>query len=243
MIDYSDYLALVGRGTAGYKDLFSPGSSMLVEDASSVFISGFTGETYRLQWKIWIPPGTRFLQCTLYTRASPPESKVLMRMHQPPTGNLADVTPENAAAVNLSTVLSRLLRGDEIPCYTPAEAGAVKLSDGRVDSEVVTTTGAWLYINALQVPGNQIYKLDAYLGVDKAMYQNWYENAIWDVLDNPVPGVMKPVEVTEQYVVGRLQELKMIEPLFKLCKARDDAGLIQAAKESGLWAALLKFTK
>ena len=240
----SDYLSLVGRGTAGFRDVFAPGSPMLAEDADTVYMAGFHGSTSHLQWRIWIPPGTKCLQATLYTYASPPESKILMRMHQPPAGGLAAVTAENAAAVDLTHVFTPLLQGIEVPCYTPAGAGAVKLSDGRMDSPVVTATGAWLYINALQTPGAQIFQLDARLTVDKAQYMEWYDHATWDDQGNPLPGVQAPTPViTEQYVLGRLQELDMIARLAALCKAKDDADLIQAAKTSGLWAALLKFTK
>ncbi len=239
----TDYLALVGRGTAGYKDVFAPGSPSLGEDGQNVVMSGFTGNTSRLQWRIWIPPGTRSLQATLYTYASPPESKVLMRMHQPPAGGFDAVTAENAAAVDLDNVLALLLQGAEVPCYTPSGAVAVKLSSGRMDSPIVTTTGAWLYINALQVPGQQIFKLDSYLSVDAAQYLYWYANAVWDEQGNPVAGVVKPTGTHEQYVLGRLQELGMVAPLAALCKAKDDSALIQAAKDSGLWAALMRFTK
>ena len=243
----TDYLSLVGRGTAGFRDVFAPGSPMLAEDADTVYMAGFHGSTSHLQWRIWIPPGTKCLQATLYTYASPPESKILMRMHQPPVGTVNNVTAENAAAVDLKDVFTPLLQGAEVPCYTPAGAGAVKLSDGRMDSPVVTATGAWLYINALQTPGAQIFQLDARLTVDKAMYQNWYESATWDANGNPLPGVREPIQVptpvNEQYVLGRLQELDMIARLAALCKAGDDAELVAAAKVSGLWAALLKFTK
>ena len=240
----TDYLSLVGRGTAGFRDVFAPGSPMLAEDADTVYMAGFHGSTSHLQWRIWIPPGTKCLQATLYTYASPPESKILMRMHQPPAGTVNNVTPENAAAVDLQNVLALLMTGAEVPAYTPSGAGAVKLSDGRMDSPVVTTSGAWLYINALQTPGAQIFQLDARLTVDKAQYMEWYDHATWDDQGNPLPGVQAPTPViTEQYVLGRLQELDMIARLAALCKAGDDAELIAAAKDSGLWAALLRFTK
>jgi len=243
----SDYLSLVGRGTAGFRDVFAPGSPMLAEDADTVYMAGFHGSTSHLQWRIWIPPGAKCLQATLYTYASPPESKILMRIRKPPVGTVNNVTAENAAAVDLTNVFTPLLQGIEVPCYTPAGAGAVKLSDGRMDSPVVTATGAWLYINALQTPGAQIFQLDARLTVDKTMYQDWYETATWDDQGNPLPGVRgpapTPAPINEQYVLGRLQELDMIARLAALCKAGDDAELIAAAKSSGLWAALLRFAK
>ncbi len=240
----TDHLALVGRGTTGYREVFAPGSPVLGEDGADVIMAGFTGVTPTLKWRIWIPPGTRSLQATLYTYASPPESKVLMRMHQPPVGGLADVTPENAAAVDLGNVLALLLlTGAEVPCYTPASAGAVKLSDGRADSPVVATTGAWLYINALQLPGQQIFMLDARVTADRAQYLAWYAGAVWDAEGNPMPTVAPPATVDEQWVLGRVKEVGLIEPLRALCKASDDAALIQAVTRSGLWGALLRFTK
>ena len=186
----TDYQALVSRSTTGYRDVFAPGSPLLAEEGDAFVMLSFTGSTPHLQWRIWIPPGTRSLQSSLYTYASAPDSKVLMRMHQPPIGNLASVTPENAAAVESTNVLSLLLQGAEVPCYAPDSAGAVKLSTGRMDSDIVTTTGGWLYVNALQVPGAQIFKIESYISVDKTLYMNWYEHAIWDDQGNPVLGVM-----------------------------------------------------
>ena len=238
----TDYLSLVGRGTAGFRDVFAPGSPMLAEDADTVYMAGFHGSTSHLQWRIWIPPGTKRLQATLYTYASPPESKILMRIRKPPVGTVNNVTAENAAAVDLTNVFTPLLQGIEVPCYTPAGAGAVKLSDGRMDSPVVTATGAWLYINALQTPGAQIFQLDARLTVDKTMYQDWYETATWDDQGNPIAGV-KPVETHEQKVLKRVIETGLAEALRKLSGGLDDAELIQAVKETGTWAALMEFAK
>lgn len=243
----NDYLALVGRGTAGYRDVFAPGSPMLAEDATVVYMAGFTGNTPRLQWRIWIPPGTRSLQATLYTYASPPEAKVLMRMHQPPVGGLDAVTPENAAAVDLTNVLALLLSGAEVPCYTPAGAGALKLSSGRMDSPVVTTDGGWLYIHALQVPGAQIFKLDAYLSADAAQYKAWYESAIWDDQGNPLPGAQAPAPaptptpVNEREVLQRVKDTGLDVALMELSGAKTDQELAQRALATGTWAALLKF--
>lgn len=182
----TDYSALVGRGTTNFRDIFAPGSSQLAEDAGVFFISSFTGSTPILRWRIWIPPGTRSLQATIYTYASEPESKVLMRMHQPPVGDLNSVTPENAAAVDLTNVLATLFTGVEIPCYAPPVIGSVKLSASMLDSPVVTTTGGWLYVNALQTPGQQIFKIESYISVDKAQYLSWYNSAVWDDAGNPV---------------------------------------------------------
>lgn len=242
-----DYTALVGRGTKNFNDVFRPDSTMLAAEGGVVTLAGQCGDSTNLLWKIWIPPGTRCLQASLYTYASPPESKVLMRMYEPPVGGLDSVTPENSAAVDSTNVLAALLSGAEVPCHAPSEAGTVKLSAGKMDSPVVTTTGGWLYVNALQLPGQQIFKIESYISVDEALYQNWYEHATWDDQGNPLPGVQEPIQVptpvNEQYVLGRLQELDMIARLAALCKAGDDAELVAAAKVSGLWAALLKFTK
>jgi hypothetical protein len=241
----TDYLSLVGRGTAGFRDVFAPGSPMLAEDADTVYMAGFHGSTSHLQWRIWIPPGTKCLQATLYTYASPPESKILMRMHQPPAGTVNNVTPENAAAVDLQNVLALLMTGAEVPAYTPSGAGAVKLSDGRMDSPVVTTSGAWLYINALQTPGAQIFQLDARLTVDKAQYQTWYEHAVWDDQGNPVEGppVVQPIESHEERVLRLLKEAELVAPLMALAGVATDIELGKKALATGVWAGLLRLIK
>ena len=241
----TDYLALVGRGTEDYKNVFKPDSPSLGVDGKNVVMSGFTGSTPRLQWRIWIPPGTKSLQATLYTYASPPESKVLLRMHQPPVGTVNNVTPENAAAVDMANVLALLMTGAEVPAYTPSGAGAVKLSDGRMDSPVVTTSGAWLYINALQTPGAQIFQLDARLTVDKAQYQTWYEHAVWDDQGNPIEGppVVQPIESHEERVLRLLKEAELVAPLMALAGVATDIELGKKALATGVWAGLLRLIK
>ena len=242
-----DYLALVGKGNTGYRDVFAPDSPMLGDEGDTVSMYSVVGETNRMKWRVWIPPGTRSLMATLFTKVNESDTKVLLRMGEPPVGGHGDVTPESGAAVDLANVLSAMAQGAEIPCYSPAGAGNVKLSNGAIDSPPVTTVGQWLYINTLKVPGDLIFEIVTRIAVDKAAYLNWYASAIWDDYGNPVPGVQEPepvpAPVGEQWVFGRVVECGLIEPLAKLCKAKDDADLIQAAKTSGLWAALLKFTK
>ena len=247
----TDYTAIVGRGNTGFRYVFEPDSPSLPADGGRVSMYSVVGRSTRRKWRVWLPPGACALQATLLTfvdmGANAPGAKVLVRLGEPPAGGLASVTPENGAAVDLANVLAALVAGAEVPCYSPASAGAVKLSDGRVDSPPVTTTGQWLYINALQVPGNEIFEIVVRVTVDEAAYLAWYDSAVWDDYGNPVPGVQEPepvpAPVGEQWVFGRVVECGLIEPLAKLCKAKDDADLIQAAKTSGLWAALLKFTK
>ncbi len=239
-----DYLALVGKGNTGYRDVFAPDSPMLGDEGDTVSMYSVVGETNRMKWRVWLPPGTRSLQATLFTKVNESDTKVLLRMGEPPVGGPDSVTPESGAAVDLANVLTTI--GD-IPCYSPPGAGNVKLSNGAIDSPPVTTVGQWLYINTLEVPGDSIFEIVVRITVDKAQYRAWYASAVWDIYGNPVPGVHEPTTVPapvdEQWVFGRVVECGLIAPLAKLCKAKDDAALIQAAKDSGLWAALLKFTK
>lgn len=238
-----EFLALVGRGTVGFQDVFAPDSPMLAVDGDTVSMSHVVGITDRLKWRIWIPPGTRSLQSTLFVYASPPESKVLLRMYEPPVGNLNCVTPENSAAVDLTNVLATLLSGAEVPYWAPpAMAGNIKLSDGRIDSPVVTTTGGWLYIHALQVPGNKIFEIVARLTVDKAQYLNWYASAVWDIYGNPVPGV-QPVEGHEDRVLRLLDEAELIPPLMVLAGVKTPVDLAKKALATGVWAGLLRLIK
>lgn len=242
----TDYTAIVGRGNAGFGDVFAPGSPSLPVDGGRVSMYSVVGRSPKRKWRVWLPPGTCALQATLLTfvdmQTDAPGAKVLVRLGEPPVGGLASVTPENGAAVDLANVLAALVAGAEVPCYSPASAGAVKLSDGRIDSPPVTTTGRWLYINALQVPGDEIFEIVARVTVDEASYLAWYGSAVWDDYGNPAQGEQTQA-ITEQYLLGRLQELDMIARLAALCKAGDDAELIAAAKSSGLWAALLRFAK
>ena len=238
-----DYTAIVARGDDNFKLKFAPGSPLLPVDGGRVSMYSVVGQTTKRKWRAWVPPGTCSLQATLFTFSNKePNAKVLLRMGEPPVGGPDSVTPENGAAVDMANVLAALDQGAEVPCYAPGGVGSVKLSEGRVDSPPVTTVGQWLYINALEVPGHEIFEIVVRVTVDEAAYLAWYASAIWDAYGNPLPGAQAPV-ITEQYVLGRLQELDMIARLAALCKAGDDAELIAAAKDSGLWAALLRFTK
>jgi len=238
-----DYTAIVARGDDNFKLKFAPGSPLLPVDGGRVSMYSVVGQTTKRKWRAWVPPGTCSLQATLFTFSNKePNAKVLLRMGEPPVGGPDSVTPENGAAVDMANVLAALDQGAEVPCYAPGGVGSVKLSEGRVDSPPVTTVGQWLYINALEVPGHEIFEIVVRVTVDEAAYLAWYDSAVWDDYGNPVQGAQAPA-ITEQYVLGRLQELDMIARLAALCKAGDDAELIAAAKSSGLWAALLRFAK
>lgn len=247
-----NFSSLVGRGIKDFCKIFAPGSAWLSEDGNTVSMSSVVGETRQLLWRVWIPPGTRSLQATMFAFASPPACKVLMRMHQPPVGDLDSVSPANAAAVNLSDVLTSLLQGNEVPCYAPPEAGAVKLSDGRIDSPVVTTTGGWLYIHVLQAPGDRIYELMVRVTADAALYRAWYSTAVWDDDGNPVGGVSKPVKPAEPITPAKTFEDDLLERIVKsglgaslhtLAGTKTDADLISVAQSSGTWPALVKLIK
>lgn len=244
-----NYLALVGRQTKDFKNLFAPDSERLAAQAGVVTLAGQCGDSTNLLWRIWIPPGAKCLQATMYAYYGAPAGKVLMRMGKPPVGGLDDVTPDNAAAVDLRNVLASLVAGAEVPCYTPVEGGAIKLSDGSMDSPVVVTTGDWLYIRALQMPGNKVYQLDARVTADEAQYLDWYAHAVWDEQGNPVPGVQVyaptptpvPTPVDEKAVLKRVKDTGLDVALMDLSGAKTDEELAQRALATGTWAALLKF--
>ena len=189
-VSASSYIPLVQRGTSDYKTKFEPSSSSLAIDVGGVIIPSVVGESYELQRRVFIPPGTKSLQMTLYTFASPPETKVLMRFASPPTGTILNVTPNTAAAVEITKVLSQITAnggGVELPFYSPESAGSVKLSSrsGDLVQTIQTNVGGWLYINVLQVPGNRVYELNTSVTVDEVCYRSWYVNAKWDISGNP----------------------------------------------------------
>lgn len=254
---YDDYRALVGRQITGFKTLFAPGSDMLAEDADIVTLAGQCGDSFHLLWKIWIPPGVKSLQATMYVYHNVTPGKVLMRFGQPPIGNANSVTPENAAAIDLSTVLDTLLAGAEVPCYTPEFGGAIKLS-ASMNSDARDNPGGWLYIKAVQTPGNKVYQLDARVTADAEKYKEWYARAVWDAESNPVAGEVysikllepvKPVVVAETpqqheaRVYEMVKEAGLIPAPSKLSGGKVDDELVKAALATGTWEALLKLVK
>lgn len=251
MESINDYRALVGRGTKNFKGVFTPDSEMLATEAGAVTLAGQCGDSDHLLWRIFIPPGTKWLQATLYVYYGKPATKVVMRWGSPPVGGLDSVTPDNAAAVDLNNVLALLLAGAEVPCYTPEEGSGVKLSAGLVDSPVVAHTGGWLYIKVLQapgVPGPKVYQLDARVVADEALYRKWYNTALWDEVGNPLPGVQVPTPDTtkpptaEELAVLQLALDSGLAASFSLLSGGlIDDPLIKAVKEAGTWESLLKF--
>ena len=190
----SNYSALVQRGSSAFKTKFAPTSELLAISDGEVTLPSVVGETFALQWRVFIPPGTKTLQMTMYTLASAPESKVLMRFGSPPTGTAANVTPENAAAVDITKIVQRLTSNTnlELPFSAPASAGAIRLSgrSSELTQTILTTTGGWLYINALQVPGSRIFELNSSVTVDESCYRSWFADAQFDALGNPAEDVV-----------------------------------------------------
>lgn len=254
---YDDYRALVGRQTTGFKKLFEPGSDFLAEDDGVVTLAGQCGDSFHLLWKIWIPPGVKSLQATMYVYHNVTPGKALMRFGQPPIGNANSVTPENASAVDLANVLDTLLAGAEVPCYTPEFGGSIKLS-ASMPSDARNNAGGWLYIKAVQVPGNKVYQLDARVTADTEKYNEWYASAVWDVEGNPVAGEVKPVEPpkpVEPVVAGEtpqqhearvyemVKEAGLLQALSRLSGGLVNRELEVAAVNSGTWEVLLKLIK
>lgn len=190
----SSYSPLVQRGSTAFNTKFEPSSPLLAISDGEVILPSVVGESFQLQWRVFIPPGTKTLQMTMYTFASPPETKVLMRFGSPPSGSALSVTPENAAAVDNSRIVQTLTAnggGVELPFSAPESAGALKLSSrsGDLTQSILTNTGGWVYINALQVPGNRIYELNTSVTVDERCYRTWFAGAQWDASGNPAEDV------------------------------------------------------
>ena len=246
-----DYRALVGPGTLDFKKVFPPDSEMLATEAGVVTMAGKCGDSDHLLWKVWIPPGTRSLQATLYVYYGKPAGKVVIRWGKPPVGGLDSVTAENAAAVDLTNVLALLLTGAEVPCYTPEYGGAIKLSAGLMDSPVMTHTGDWLYIKVLQAPGApgpKMYMLDARVIADEALYRQWYDTALWDEQGNPIPGAQAvdpgtetPPTAEELAVLQLALDSGLAASFSLLSGGLIDDPLINAVKKAGTWGSLLKF--
>lgn len=241
MID--EYTAVVARGVSGYLTIYKPGSEMLASDGDTVTLVAVTADSYNRKWRVFVPPGAKVLQSTFFTYASPPETKVLLRMHQPPVGGVADVTAEKAVAVDIGTVLQQLLAGKELPFFSPASAGNVKLSDGARESGVITDTGGWVYINALQTPGDKTFELSVRITCDQAMYEAWYWSTTWDAMGNPVEGVPVPVVPPKSHEARVYEAVKaagLVGPLSALSGGLVDNALKDAVLKTGVWAALLR---
>lgn len=190
----SDYTPLVQRGSTAFNTKFEINSPLLAVSDNEVILPSVVGETFQLKWRVFIPPGTKTLQMTMYTFASAPETKVLMRFGSAPTGSAFSVTPENAASVDSGKVVQMLTAsggGVELPFSSPAAAGALKLSSrsGELTQTILSNTGGWIYINALQVPGNRIFELNTSVTVDERCYRSWFAGAQWDASGNPAEDV------------------------------------------------------
>lgn len=189
----SSYTPLVQRGTTDFKTKFAPTSPLLAIEDGEVILPSVVGETYLTHRRIFIPPGTKTLQMSMFTFASPPETKVLMRFGSPPDGSANDVTAGNALAVNNEQIVQLLTanRGVELPFYSPPSAGNIVLSSrSGVPQTVLTEVGGWVYIKPVLLPGDRVFELNTRVTVDEAYYRDWYANTTWDGDGNPVEDVI-----------------------------------------------------
>ena len=203
----SDYKPLVSRGNSDFNTVFSPdqngsGSILYVDSAlKEVDITGGTGINTNLEWRIFVPPGTKSADVVMFTFSSAEETMITARFGSPPSGTIDDVNEidgSNAA----SKVLPRLLADEEVVYFGlvftnvvngvayQSSSGSTRLL-ARPDYQpyIPTTKGGWIYFKTWQVPGQTIQGIDVNIKVDQTCYESWFAKAKFDSSGNPAENV------------------------------------------------------
>lgn len=203
----SNYWPLVARSSSAYSTYYSPDpteqGSILYTDRinKEVAITSGYGFSNNLEWRVFVPPGTKTIDIFMFTFSAPEETKVTARFGSPPVGTIDAVNVTNGS-LGASQVLPKLLSGEEVVFYGPVFTNVVngisyQSSGGgtrllaRPDylPYVPTTKGGWIYFKTWRVPGQTIQGIDVTIKAEETCYKSWFANTKFDSSGNPAEDV------------------------------------------------------
>lgn len=172
------YVVLAGIGYTNYKDAYNLASGgQVAESGSEVTLITSHGRDTPTAFKIFVPPGTKYFGVSVQTYSAPQEAKAVLKYGSPPSEFGDDYITD------ARYTLQRLVTGDEINCYSPANSGALSISTQQDDIVADVSSGGYIYI---RYSGPQFISFQTRVTVDKDTYIAWYESADWDSQGNPV---------------------------------------------------------
>lgn len=180
----SEYSPLVRTGYADYRTHYAPTSDYLARSSGEVTIVTSHGNIQAGKVKVFVPPGSRRFTVSFQTYAIPEEARAVARFGQVPVSTITDVDAATAVYDTRRT-LSRLMDGEELRFYAPPSSGGLTIANSESTDTFQSTTGGYIYLNLLSIPGNQILNIQTRIIAEEVCYLNWHANASWDYANNP----------------------------------------------------------
>lgn len=180
-----DYSPLVGtEGYTDFRNKNAPGSAAVVGISGVATIRTKHDGLTLQKVKIFVPPGAMRLRVSLTTYATDQDARAAARFGNTPVSAYGDVLPETSVNDTRPT-LRNLLAGQELKFYSPGRSGVLMVANSESTDLSPSTTGGYIYLNFLSIPGSQILSFSTYLDVKADCYSNWHANATWDGVGNP----------------------------------------------------------
>ena len=174
-------------------------------------LTGSRGRTEQLEFRVFVPPGTIAFEMVMYTFSQPAvPNQSLVRFKAPPVGNIANVSSPNRVSVQPFEAFEKLFNGVELAFYNAVATSSVVLnpSQPNVTTEYQSntgatrfaersitfptapiTTGGWMYVKVLQVPGQTMQGLEYGVQVSETCYRSWFAKNLFDASGNPLEDV------------------------------------------------------
>ena len=173
------YLPLIGTKYTDYNSTYKP-SSLPVENGEVVLTTAHSGDLSKV--KIFIPPGTTGFSVSVQNYFGPEEAKAAAKFMEVPISNKDDIKPSN---YDTRQTLRRLFNKEELQFYSPGGSGSLSIANSENTDTFKTTTGGYIYLNFLSLPGGKILRLQTRVTVEQTCYNNWYSKGKWDQNGNP----------------------------------------------------------
>lgn len=179
------YTPLVGIGSTDYKTKYSPTNQNFIVDGGVITTAARVGDTTVLQWRIYIPSGTKQVTIAVWAFTGQPDIKGSMRFKALPALTADAITVDAMSHVETKDTLQQLIDGKEVMFFANGGGGGVNLITPAA-APVLVAEGGWLYISVLQIPGMRIQTMQAVIATNEATYRNWFANAKFDADGNPL---------------------------------------------------------
>ncbi len=191
----NSYYPVIGEAMRqGYKDVnsleklrltLSEGQYSTVTGISNAKSSNVSDST-QIQWRVFVPPGSRFMTTSYFTAQRPAsENKLAIKFRAPPVTTAGQITKSSAFG-NIGKTFERLLSGDELTFYTEVGgdpsyltgAGTVLITQQNDELNAdATVKGGWLYFNAMAAPNNTVQRVEVNFYTRANCYEAWFKEA------------------------------------------------------------------
>ena len=174
------YLPLIGIKYTDYNSIYKP-SSLPIANGEVALTTAHSGDLSKV--KIFIPPGTTGFSVSVQNYFGSEEAKAAAKFMEIPISTKEDVKPNN---YDTRQTLRRLFNKEELQFYSPGGSGALSIANYETTDTFKASTGGYIYLNFLSLPGGKILRLQTRVTVEQSCYNNWYGKGKWDQNGNPL---------------------------------------------------------